>query len=290
MGSPHRLVILLLVTGLSAACADGALTSPRNAGGLAVTVAPLTLPGVTDADYTLTVYNAAGGAAGDGEIVWQRAGLTSRQYGDGGGSLSYVGTCDADAGTNSVTLDLTALYAGNGVPIATETYMNPTPLTLDVACAANEDTPVVFDITIARAANQGFFDVAVSFDDIFCSAKLDCVRSGTSDDLELLHRGDGTRDLTAVLGFACTADTAVDATRLYINDPVIHCANHDTDEDVTFDISGVGNVALAAEDNPGGYLFGAAVYRGSSSSRTRPTGTSPSGSTRRASAPWARAR
>ena len=67
----------------------------------------------------------------------------------------------------------------------------------------NTDVAVQFDITMARQADQGFFDVAVQFKDIFCSAKLDCQNADGSD-LELLHTPAGARDMTVVLGFACT--------------------------------------------------------------------------------------
>ncbi|TNF32466.1 MAG: hypothetical protein EP329_10100 [Deltaproteobacteria bacterium] len=252
-----------LATALSAPAACGETAAPETAlggGELAIEVAPLTLPGVTNARYTITVTN---GADGGGEVVWTRT-LESTQYGDGAGALAYVGPCDADTGTGSVELVLEELYEGNGVPIATGTYMNPTPLIKNATCVAGTDVPVTFDITIARAASQGFFDVAVSFDDIFCSAKLDCVRDGTNDDLELLHNplAGNQRDLTAVLGLACTASPTASETYLYMDRPVITCTG--LAQPITVDITGLGNVNLAAapSSNPDGYLFGAAVYRG----------------------------
>jgi len=244
---------------LAVSCDDGGPEAPGAE--VAVAVAPLSLAGVTDADYRITVYNAG---SATGEVVWERSGLTSDQYGDGAGSLAYVGPCDAETGTNSVELELTALYEGAGALIAADTYDNPTPIVRDIVCSENTDVAVTFDITLARRAQQGFFDVAVNFDDVFCSAKLDCVRSGTSEPLELLHHPGGGRGLTAVLGFACTADpTAPSAdTFLYMDDPTITCANQGEPVTITFDVSGVGNVDLSGATNPGGYLFAAAVYRG----------------------------
>ncbi|TNF30989.1 MAG: hypothetical protein EP329_12940, partial [Deltaproteobacteria bacterium] len=258
--SLERAAFALLSTGaLLSGCIDEGPIAGRE-GAVAIEVAPLSLDGVTDAAYTIRVTNAPNGG---GEVVWERSALTSSQYGDGGGSLSFVGPCDAETGTNSVTLTLEALYQGVGDLMPADTYNNPGALTLDVVCVENVDVSVVFDITIARDAQQGFFDVAVSFDDIFCSAKLDCV-DDAGGDLELLHNGDA-RDLTAVLGFACTPQVAGNATTyLYMNDPVIVCdggAPFDT-QSVTFDIGGQGNVDLATASNPAGYLFGAAVYRG----------------------------
>ncbi|TNF25765.1 MAG: hypothetical protein EP329_22425 [Deltaproteobacteria bacterium] len=227
----------------------GAEPAPK--GHVAIAVAPLNLPGVTDADYTLTVTNGPGGS---GDVVWTRA-LTSRTHGDGAGSLSYVGPCDADTGVNTVQLELTALYDASG-EIAPASYMNPTPITREVTCVANADTPLQFDITLARRAEQGFFDVAVQFRDIFCAAKLDC-EDGAGDDLELLHMPTGGRGMTVVMGFACTGSLS-GTTYLYMNDLVVDCAGQALDVRV----SPVGQGNVTPDSNPGGYLFGAAVYRG----------------------------
>ncbi len=114
------LVVALLLSG----CAGSDEATPA-AGRIAIEVAPLSLDRVTDADYTLTVTS---GPSGVGETVWTR-GVTSTQFGDGAGSVSYVGACDADAagGVNTVTLTLHTLYEGNR-EIPAGTYQNPTPL------------------------------------------------------------------------------------------------------------------------------------------------------------------
>ncbi|HRE91704.1 MAG TPA: hypothetical protein PK095_21480, partial [Myxococcota bacterium] len=237
----------------------GCSGQPREAetqSGLHVAVAPLSLGAVVDADYTIAVTNGPGGG---GQLVWQRS-VKSSQYGDGAGSLSYVGPCDGSAGLHTVTLTLSALYDAGGL-ISADTWENPTPVSLEVPCQPNQDTLASFDLTVMRDARQGFFDVAVEFDDIFCSAKLDCVDG--SGDLELLHNpDDGQRDLTAVVGFACAGD--VDgSTWLWMDDPVITCTGL-APAQVTFGAGALGNVDLdaPATSNPGGYLFGAAVYRG----------------------------
>ncbi|TNF25186.1 MAG: hypothetical protein EP329_23490 [Deltaproteobacteria bacterium] len=220
-------------------------------GRLAIDVAPLNLSGITNADYVLTVHN---GPNGTGDVVWTRA-MSSQQYGDGSGSLSYVGTCDASTGTNTVTLELTNLYDVSGtVPVGT--YMNPTPVTRQITCVENADVAVQFDVTLARQADQGFFDVAVQFKDMFCSAKLDC-QNADGTDLDLLHNASGARDMTVVLGFACTG-SLTGTTYLYMDDLVVDCTGQALDVHVA--PVGLGNVTPTA--NPGGYLFGAAVYRG----------------------------
>ena len=100
-------------------------------------------------------------------------------------------------------------------------FMDPGPLVKTFPCTPNADTPVDFDVTVMRQANQGFFDVAVSFDAIFCAAKLDCCDVAgdpggdpdacdrPAEDIELLFRG-GERATTIVLGLVCTAGIGSD--------------------------------------------------------------------------------
>jgi hypothetical protein len=219
-----RLPGVLLTLIMTGACA--AEQSPPR---LALEVAPLDLPGVRDACYTVSVHNVAKTAIAPSALVWTRADICASRYGNAG-SMTYVGTCDAspDGRINTVSLTLQGLCTTPGCNVANDedpnriapdTYQNPCPATapcqLERPCRENADTLVVFDLTVMRDANQGFFDVAVNFEDIFCSAKLDCVP-------ELLHRPGGERDLTAVLAFACTsgADTC-----LYVNNPTLTCTN-----------------------------------------------------------------
>lgn len=201
------------------ACAERPLSEVRPTDAVRLAVAPLTLPGIGKACYDLEVRN---GAARTGEVVWSRGtpglngGVTdptaicSDRYGSGS-DITYIAPCDA-AGqldpdpegerVNSVTVWVDGLYDTNGAylaPTGTHSWQNPCDdgCSLDVLCEENRDTLAAFDLTVMRDANQGFFDVAVNFEDIFCSAKLDC-RS------ELLHRGD-VRDATAVVAFACAS-------------------------------------------------------------------------------------
>ena len=75
-----------------------------------------------------------------------------------------------------------------------------------------------------RDANQGFFDIAVNFEDIFCSSKVDCTTPGEGDEeipLQLLfHPETGERHDTIVIGRACTAgpgkETQIHTTPTYI--------------------------------------------------------------------------
>lgn len=85
-----------------------------------------------------------------------------------------------------------------------------------------------------RDARQGFFDVAVTFEDIFCSAKVDCAVG------DFLHDPvSGERDTTVVLAFACTAGPGQD-TVLNMNDVLIECPGHPA-------------IALDPTDGPGNY-------------------------------------
>jgi hypothetical protein len=201
---------------------------------LGIGVAPLSLPGIADACYHLIVTNQAGGA---GEVVWDRKQICASQYGDGRSSVSYIGTCDAspDGRVNSVTLEIEALYAkGSGGKIdklvVPDDYVNPCPggegrCILDVPCAENADTAVTFNVTVLRSANQGFFDIAVNFEDIFCSSKIDCAYDDKGDKpIELLFDSKGNRQQTAVVALACTRGPGEDqGTVLHMNGPRVVC-------------------------------------------------------------------
>jgi len=243
-------------TGLSLCVASAALVLTGCAGpptpastdsgpSVQINVAPLDLAGVTNVCYAVEVRNEAG------EAVWSKAHLCSDQYGDSGGALAYVGSCDAtdSAGgdgiaNNTVTLAVENLYdtahpwTGDPEAPGATAWQNPCvddPATTDaiegctrqVACRADRDTPVDFDLTIARAAQQGFFDVAIGFDDIFCSAKVDCSYT-SGDPIKLVFDpATGERVQTVVWAFACTdgdpGGSTETATHLYMDDVVLDC-------------------------------------------------------------------
>ncbi len=276
-----------------AACADEK-TTPET--GFEIQVAPLELPGIFDACYGITVDNGT-------ETVWSQAGVCASQYGDGIGSITYIGTCDADGGTpdnpvnNTVSLVLEALLVAdeNGTDgevddpatvfdeTETDTLVHPgdffnpcpdgTPCQLTRPCIENQDTLVEFNITVMRAARQGFFDIAVNFSDIFCSAKFDCAYPGEGDNgdqpIELLFTADGKRADTAVLGFACTSgeETALEAgeTYLYMDDIRIECTDENGtvtsyDLETSAEANGPGNQYDPAVE--GQVVFQYAIYQG----------------------------
>ncbi|TNF32177.1 MAG: hypothetical protein EP329_11045 [Deltaproteobacteria bacterium] len=251
MPSPHRL--LWLPAALALVACDAAAPEPPGER-VAIAIAPLDLAGVANADWRLTV------TAGSGATVWTRD-IDASGYGDGSGSISYVGTCDADDNDNTVTVELLGLEASGGAVIDPTTYKNPGPISRSFTCVADVDVAVDFDVTVARAAQQGFFDVAISFADIFCAAKLDCV-DADDQPLLLLHDASGARAPTAVVALACTADTAATTTELYLDPLVITCADRSATVDPT---AGPGRLATGAGiDQAAGTpaLFAAQVTRG----------------------------
>ncbi|TNF23548.1 MAG: hypothetical protein EP329_27320 [Deltaproteobacteria bacterium] len=254
MTAPALAVALSAAAALSCVAACDGVRVDEPGARVDLRVAPLDLPGVTDAEWRLTVTNQAG------EVVWTRD-VASSAYGDGTGSASYVGTCDADANDNRADVRLLALYGPGGAPLAADAYADPGVLTRTFTCLADRDVALDFDVTVARRAVQGFFDVAIAFDDVYCSAKLDCV-DAAGDPLLLLHDADGVRARTAVLAFACTADTGADVTHLYLDALDVTCA----DRSATVDPSaGPGNLADGAgvtQDAGTPALFAAQVSRG----------------------------
>ena len=213
-------------------------------------MAALNLTGVGDVVWDLEVVN---GRLPTADVVWQRR-LSSSRYGDGAGSASYVGPCDADAGVaeNTVKVWVVGVYsdavtalgtfasgAGGGVVGDALPFQNPTtlaaPLSRKVVCRPDGDVAVQFDVALMRPAQQGFFDIAVSFNNIFCSAKFDCCADTDGngcnalglEDLELLFEAGGARGATMVLGFACTAGPGADTeaqTQLYLDTLELDCS------------------------------------------------------------------
>ena len=282
--------------------ADG----PSAAGGrtVEVRVAALDLEGVGDVVWDVEVVN---GRAPAPDVVWQRR-LSASRYGDGAGSASYVGPCDAGAGVeqNTVRVWVVGVYAapvsalgsfaagavgdatGEALPFESPTGTGA-PLEREVTCAANADVAVQFDVALMRPAQQGFFDVAVSFNDLFCSAKFDCCvedpeTGACAEDLALLFGADGARGATVVLGFACTAGARVGVeTELYLDALELDCTSPvgfgaGFAADFVIDPSGpAGNQCLAGEVGGGAcaprvtapsgldadaYLFQVGLYRG----------------------------
>ncbi len=280
-----------LALGLSAIAVAGCAEGERTTSGgpvLAVAVAGLTLPAIDEVCVDLRVTNGTGVVWAKGDPSKTRLGadqtgangpageadtttLCSGRYGNGaGGDLTYVGTCDAASDSsaapgvqNDVTLWVDGLYGIGADGADVGGWQDPCPMgcTLSVDCVANVDTLAEFNLTVLRDARQGFFDVAVAFEDIFCSAKLDtCYPDGNDSDLvddpiRLIHGGDTERDWTAVFGFACTAGPDAGGTNLMLGTFDVVCGETVFSIDPTV---APGNASVSVGDDTLHY----AVYRG----------------------------
>jgi hypothetical protein len=244
-----NLKILILGATIGAttlACvSESGTAGPQTAGKVSITAAALTYTNLVDADYGIRVLNASG------ETVWEKASLLSSAFGDGAGALTYIGPCDASADEqpNRVELTVHALVDADGT-LAETAWQNPTadgPIVRELDCVENGDVLVVFNLTLMRKAEQGFFDVAVNFEDIFCSAKVDCVDS-------LLHDPDTEqRSRTVNMAFACTAGGGED-TWLHMSDLLLTCGDTQIWIDPSVDPGNAGAHPPA--------VFQTALYRG----------------------------
>jgi len=279
--STARLVsvfLFLATAGCTAGAPDGGPT-------VSVDVAALSLDGVGDVVWAVEVVNGAATP----ERVWAKR-ITSSGFGDGDGSAGYVGPCDASAGAadNTVRVWVVGLYrddvadagvfasgASTGITATPITFENPTrggPLTQVVTCRPNADQAARFDVTIMRGAQQGFFDVAVDFNDVFCSAKFDCTAGN------LLFDAQGIRERTFVLGFACSAGAGATVdTALYMDRLVLDCdglangfqaalsidpAGGNGNLCTAGDVGACAAVSAASGVDPDTYLYQVAAYLG----------------------------
>ena len=235
------LLICLHIGGLSACKDDG---SSRD--NLRLEVSALGLAGVGDVAYAVSVARLGGG------LVWSKSPLSATAYGNGR-DLTYVGPCDASPGSNphTVRIEVLDLFDEVGERILPATYRNPGPVDVTAVCRSNADTLVEVSLTLMRDAQQGFFDVAVTFDELFCSAKLDCKDEGLVFDPRTQERRP-----TAVIGLSCAGPT----THLWLDELVLTCGSSSQPLDI-FGPDGNQYTALAMPPTP---LAQVATYRGTS--------------------------
>lgn len=297
--SRNRISVLagLAVPGLLAfsGCSSNSASEPH---GVKIAVAPLSLPGIGGACYDLEVSNGT-------SVVWSKgvptrtllgasqaldngpldaldqgadsATICSGDYGNGrGGDITFVGTCDASTDSdgdslngvqNRVTVWIDGLYNDAGSADVGE-WRDPCPAQgcqLQVDCVENKDSLAEFNFTIMRSAQQGFFDIAVDFQDVFCSAKFDSCylhEEGAQDDehIELLYGAGGDRDWTGVFAFACTAgaDTATHdvKTNLLYSSVTVTCGEN------TFRIDPTAQAGNASVGGTLGEVLHYGIYRG----------------------------
>ncbi len=242
-----RYAVLPIVGSVAAACAaDPTAPAADGQGSLAVNVAPMSIPegfpSVSEVVYSIIVRDS------NGNIVFDENQISTNQFGNSDGSLAYVGTCNAvdenddnnqgtsDAALNTVELVIDGVKVNGGVPLEEGVdFKNPCPApgfgeklaacNQKLLCVENDDTKVEFNVAIMRDANQGFFDIAISFTDLFCSAKLDCQEEFLSADVD----GSGNSfsfepARTEVLGFACATGEGKD-TFLYMSEINLDCGS-----------------------------------------------------------------
>lgn len=246
-------------------------TSPSPTGSIAVNVGGLSIPGLTNACYGLTITSPSGGT------VIEREGLCADDFGDGESSITFIAPCDASSPNNTVTLVLESLTDTVG-PVPVDSYVNPCgdptvpsnsplynydghgPCSRSIACNPNADSLAAFDLTVMRSAGQGFFDIMVAFDDVFCSAKADCTDPNTNQPRALLFApGGATRIPTAVFALACTSGDLPADTHLYMTALTITCQGA---APITLSMhAAAGNQFTLANQAPAP-LTQAAIYRG----------------------------
>jgi hypothetical protein len=270
-----------------ASCSKAQETVRATSPTINLAVAPLNLPGVGVACYDATVTTATGTVWVQGDPALTLLGhdqalparatgtsvgssdasaLCSDKYGNSaGGDISYIGPCDAslEADTdprpgvqNTVTLWVDGLYNATKTAELGE-WQDPCPsgCELSIDCAENQDSQVQFNLTVLRQAKQGFFDIAVSFNDIFCSAKFDTCYEG-DEQIGLLHGDDGERDWTGVFGFACTAGSGDAVTKLLYSDIAVECG------DTTFPIDPTGLPGNNLSTSTSADQLNYGIYRG----------------------------
>ncbi|MFO0749507.1 MAG: hypothetical protein U1F43_28130 [Myxococcota bacterium] len=198
---------------LLGACGSGSTSIPDGPH-LTIDVAALG-EAVGDAVFALTVVDA------EGATVAHEDELSAARYGAAGG-FDYLVPCEPGSDYR-VELVLLRLVDAFGHEIPAGTWHNPTsaahPLVQSATCS-EAGLPVSFALDLAMNAADGFFDIGVRFDDVFCSAKVDCV-DDDDQPLRLLYRGDGTRGETVVFALACTAGGG--PTWLYLDDLEVTC-------------------------------------------------------------------
>jgi len=191
---------------------------------------------------------------GIGDAIWDvelrdapgwRERITSSRFGDGDGGFRFTGDCTAgdvvEVRANLVGVYTSAVPEGSvGVPggppaaslIETGHDIAIGPLVREVPCDLEETAEVWFDVVLTREAAQGFFDIAMSVGDLFCSARFDCCQDDDGDGIcqgdetiRLLFDEGGARAPTVVLGFACTGDDKVVEAEALFDDLTLDCTN-----------------------------------------------------------------
>ncbi len=256
----------------SFACGEGSTPVVGTDGaGITIAVAPLDGSGIGVACFDLQVTTELGTLweKGDPAINYLDSDddtICSDDHGNaGGGSIRWVGSCDAQdaadtdpngrAGVqNSVTLWFDGIYNEAKTAETAGVYdpCGTAGCTLEFDCIANTDTLAEFNFTVIRDAENGFFDIAVRFDNIYCASKYDDCYSNNQD-ITLFSDDDGDHK-TGVYALACTAPFGKEVDLHYGNLAVV-CSG------VTFPIDPTVSARTEAASVPAGHLLTYDVYR-----------------------------
>ncbi|TNF37449.1 MAG: hypothetical protein EP329_03130 [Deltaproteobacteria bacterium] len=168
------------------------------------------------------------------------------------------------------------------------------PVVTGFTCDAAQDVAVGFDLTMVRAAEDGFFDRVVAVGELVCAARLDCCNdregdgcaSDGSEDITLLSDAEGRARRTIVLAFACAGRASGSMPTLFLDDLTLDCDPDDGVDrpDITLR-PGLAPSGISCKAGPDGlstcgdvvvegpgvdaddFLFQLAVYRGQSELR-----------------------
>jgi len=189
------------------ACADAVVpTSDGSNGRVEITTAGLEYPGLTGATFMLTVTDSLGAT------VYHNSSVSSDDYGTPDGRILFIAPCSAGNGDtpgvgamgteeNTVRVQLLEVRAAGGqvlTPASGDVHFPPA-IAKVIICTENADVRADFLLTFVRRAQQGFADVVVAVQDIFCSYKVSC-----EDDLMADPAPPYAPGPTLVTGFACT--------------------------------------------------------------------------------------
>lgn len=181
-----RCATAMVVMGVAACGGDGPREAgPPNQGGFEIATSALSVEGVDAACYKVTVtYDDP--AETEPVTLWTKENICSKSaldldvfedYGSGAtGGILYVAPCvddpTASPKANHVTIELTGIFDGEGAALTD--WVPPPAFTTDALCTADHDTRVDASFNVIREAHQGFIDLKVRMNDVYCSAKVDC--------------------------------------------------------------------------------------------------------------------
>ncbi len=157
------------IAGLSAGC--DAPVEVNQHSRQTVSVSPLPLPplhGRIDYNLGLRVVGPVG------QRVMDTSDLEASRYGDGAGSVAYVGTCAP--GDNRVGIDVHDVGVGGGG--APEGLVEPAMVSVAVACEEDQDVRLDYAFELATMTKEDAGRTALAFSDIRCETRRTCSDGG----------------------------------------------------------------------------------------------------------------